>query len=137
MTPPRSLSLRDQAGLIGKVAVFWIVFVALVGLLVLDGISIVLATLNLSNTAQAAATTAATSFHSADDPAKACQAAEADLARDGIAVPDSEKWCRIDTGTGEATITLRTTASSLVLGRLSFTRDFTDVSARESAGPAV
>jgi hypothetical protein len=137
MTRPRSLSLHDQAGLIGKVAVFWIVALALVALLVLDGISIVLATLDLSNTAQAAASTAATTYHNAHDTGDACTAAEADLARDGVPVPGNDKWCRIDQTTGEATITLHTTASSLVLGRFSFTRDLTEVNAKESAEAAL
>jgi hypothetical protein len=137
MTRPRSLSLHDQAGLIGKVAVFWIIALALVALLVLDGISIVLATLNLSNTAQAAASTAATTYHNAHDSGDACTAAEADLARDGVEVPGNEKWCKIDPTTGEATITLHTTASSLVLGRFSFTRDLTEVNAKESAEAAL
>ena len=137
MTRRGSLSLHDQAGLIGKVAVVWIVIVVLVGLLVLDGISIVLATFRLSNTAQAAATTAATTYHNVPDAVKACAAAEPDLISDAVPVPDNQKWCRIDTSTGQATISLRTTASSLVLGRLSFTRDLTEVSVKESAEPAL
>ena len=55
--PAPSRSPHDQAGLIGKVAVVWIVVLLLVGLLLLDGLSIVLGTFKLSNTAQAAATT--------------------------------------------------------------------------------
>jgi hypothetical protein len=137
MTRDRSLSLHDQAGLIGKIAVFWIVALLLVGLLVLDGISIVLATLRLSNTAQTAASTAATGYHNLHDAEKACTAAQADLITDAVTVPSNEKWCKIDTSTGQATITLHTTASSLVLGRLSFTRDLTDVNVKETAEPAL
>ena len=48
MTTRPSHSLHDQAGLIGKVALMWIVVLLVVGLLVLDGISIVLTTFNLS-----------------------------------------------------------------------------------------
>jgi hypothetical protein len=133
----RSLSLHDQAGLIGKIAVFWLVALLLVGLLVLDGISIVLATLRLSNTAQTAATTAATQFHNLHDTGKACDLASADLLQDGVVIPDNDKWCKIDQSTGEATIALHSTASSLVLGRVSFTKHFTDVSVKESAEPAL
>ena len=137
MTRHASPSLHDEAGLIGKVAVFWIVVLLLVGLLVLDGISIVLTTFRLSNTAQAAATTAATQYKNLHDTRKACGLAEADLAVDGVPTPDGDKWCKIDTTSGQATIALRTTASSLVLGRLSFTRDLTDVNVKESAEPAL
>jgi len=137
MTGRRSLSLQDQAGLIGKVAVVWIVILLLVGLLVLDGISIVLATLRLSNTAQAAASTAATQYHNVPDIGKACTAAEADLISDGVPVPDSDRWCRIDTSTDQATIVLHSSASSMVLGRISFTKHFTEVTVKESAEPAL
>jgi Putative Flp pilus-assembly TadE/G-like len=137
MTRRRSLSLHDQAGLIGKIAVFWLVVLVLVGLLVLDGISIVLATLRLSSTAQSAASTAATQYHNLHDAQKACTLASADLISDGVPVPENEKWCKVDTSTGEATIVLHSTASSLVLGRVSFTKDVTDVTVRESAEPAL
>jgi uncharacterized iron-regulated membrane protein len=137
MTRRRSFSLHAQAGLIGKIAVFWLVALVLVGLLVLDGISIVLATLRLSNTAQTAATTAATQYHNLHSTEKACDLASTDLITDDVPVPDNEKWCKIDTSTGEATIVLHTAASSLVLGRISFTQHYTDVSARESAEPAL
>lgn len=137
MTRDRSRSLHDQAGLIGKIAAVWIVVLLLVGLLVLDGISIVLSTLRLSNTAQTAASTAATQFHNLHDVGDACTLAGNDLITDGVAVPDSDKWCKIDESSGQATITLRTTASSLVLGRLSLTKDLTEVNVKESAEPAL
>ena len=137
MIRDRSLSLHDQAGLIGKIAVFWIVVLLLVGLLVLDGISIVLTTFRLSNTAQAAASTAASQYHTTPNATDACRLAERDLLTDGVPLPENGKWCRIDAVTGQATIALRTTASSLVLGRLSFTRDFTDVNVKETAEPAL
>ena len=62
-----SRSLHDQAGLIGKVAVFWIIGLLLVGLLILDALSIVLTTFKLSNTAQAAASIAATTYKNLHD----------------------------------------------------------------------
>jgi hypothetical protein len=132
--PPRSL--RDEAGLIGKVAVVWIVVLLLVGLLLLDGLSIVLATFRLSSTAQAAASTAATTYKNLHDATQACAAAEPGLLGDDVAVPENEGWCRIDPDTGAATITLKTEASSLVLGRLSLTQDFTKITVKESAEPS-
>ena len=137
MTGRRSLSLHDQAGLIGKIAMAWIVILLLVGLLVLDGISVGLATLRLSNTAQAAASTAATQYHNVPDVGKACIAAQQDLITDDVPIPGSEKWCRIDPATGQATIVLHSSASSMVLGRISFTKHFTEVTVKESAEPAL
>jgi hypothetical protein len=136
-TPRRSISWHDQAGLIGKIAIVWIVVLLLVGLLVLDGISIVLTTLRLSNTAQAAASTAATNYHNGHDVQDACVAADQDLINDSVSVPTNPAWCKIDEATGHVTITLKTTASTLVLGRLSFTSDLTKVSVKETAEPAL
>jgi hypothetical protein len=129
--PPRSL--HDEAGLIGKVAVVWIVVLLLAGLLLLDGLSIVLATFRLSSTAQAAASTAATTYKNLHDAPQACAAAEPGLLSDDVAVPENGAWCKIDPDTGAATITLKTEASSLVLGRLSLTQDFTKITVKESA----
>lgn len=137
MMPARpSGSLHDQAGMIGKIALLWIIGLLLVSLLILDGLSIVLTTFKLSNTAQAAATTAANTYKTLQDVPKACQAAELDVLHDNLAVPQGEAWCKVNTNTGVATIALRTTASSLVLARLSFTEDYTKISVKETAEAA-
>jgi hypothetical protein len=129
-------SLRDEAGLIGKVAVFWIVALLLIGLLLLDGLSIVLTTFKLSNTAQGAASTAATTYKNLHDVDKACTAAEASLLGDDVPVPENDTWCTIDESTGEATIQLKKTATTIVLGRLSFSEDLTKVKVDETAQPS-
>jgi hypothetical protein len=134
--PAPSRSLHDQAGLIGKIAVFWIIGLLLVGLLLLDGLSIVLTTFKLSNTAQGAATTAATTYKNLHSIDRACTAAQASLLGDNLPVPEGDGWCKIDATTGEATIVLKTTASSIVLGRLSFTEDLTKIRVEESAAPS-
>ena len=136
MTPAhRSRSLHDQAGLIGKVAVFWIIAALLAALLILDALSIVLTTVRLSSTAQGAASAAATAYKNVPDPAKACEAASIELLRDNTPVPESEGWCKITT-TGSAVISLHAVASSLVLGRLSATEDYTKISVKETAEPS-
>jgi hypothetical protein len=139
MTPPRTTSprtLHDEAGLIGKIALLWIIVLLLLGLLLLDGLSIVLATFKLSNTAQAAASTAATAYKNTHDLEKACVAAEPDLLHDNVPVPEDKDWCKIDADTGTATIVLHTSASTIVLGRISATQDFTKIKAKETAEPA-
>lgn len=136
MTPARlPRSLHDQAGMIGKIALLWIVGLLLAGVLILDALSIALTTFKLSNTAQAAASTAATTYKNLGDVTKACDAAELDVLHDNLAVPQGEAWCKVN-ASGVATISLRTTASSLALGRLSFTEDFTKISVKETAEPS-
>jgi hypothetical protein len=129
-------SLHDEAGLIGKVAVFWIVALLLIGLLLLDGLSIVLTTFKLSNTAQGAASTAATTYKNLHDVDKACTAAEASVLGDDLPVPDNDTWCTIDENTGAATIQLKKSATTIVLGRVSFTEDLTKVKVDETAEPS-
>ncbi len=136
MTPAHpSRSLHDQAGLIGKIAVFWIIAGLLAALLILDGLSIVLTTFRLSSTAQGAASIAATTYKNLGDPIKACDAAGVELLRDNTPVPESEGWCKIS-ATGTASISLHATASSLVLGRLSVTEHYTRISVKETAEPS-
>jgi hypothetical protein len=129
-------TLHDEAGLIGKVAVVWIVVLLLIGLLLLDGLSIVLTTFRLSNTAQGAASTAATTYKNLHDIDKACTAAEASLLGDDVPVPENDTWCHIDESTGEATIQLKKTATTIVLGRISFSEDLTKVKVDETAEPS-
>ena len=129
---------HDEAGLIGKIAVLWIVLLILIGLLILDGISIGLTTFKLSNTAQAAATTAAANFKNF--------ARRAGCLHGGADRPDERATCPSRTGPrvvqdqraqrGRRLITLHASASSLVLGRLSFTKDFTKITAKETAEPS-
>ena len=103
MTPAHpSRSLHDQAGLIGKVAVFWIIAALLAALLILDALSIVLTTFRLSSTAQGAASTAATTYKNSHNAADACEAAGVELLRDNTPIPESEGWCKINTTTGTA-----------------------------------
>jgi hypothetical protein len=113
------------------------VVLLVVGLLVLDTISIVLTTFRLSSTAQGAASTAATTYHAGHDVTAACAAAEPGLLSDNVDVPHNASWCKIDPATGQATITLKTTASSLIVGRISFTEHFTQVDVKEEAQPAL
>jgi hypothetical protein len=136
MSERRLPRIHDETGLIGKIAAVWIVVLVLVGLLILDGISIALTTFKLSNAAQAAATTAAVNFKSFGDVSGACTAAQADLTNADQPIPEGQAWCKINVNTGVATITLHATSSSLVLGRLSFTKDFTQITAKESAEPS-
>jgi hypothetical protein len=67
----------------------------------------------------------------------ACAAAEPGLLTDNVDVPHNSSWCKIDPATGQATITLKTTASSLIVGRISFTEHFTQVDVKEEAQPAL
>ena len=48
----------------------------------------------------------------------------------------AKAWCKVDTSSGDVTITLRKTASTVIAGRFSFTRDLTKVVQQETAEPS-
>ena len=128
--------VRDQAGLVGKVIVIWLLLLALLGLAAVDAASIVFARFRLDDAAATAASAGAAAYRNGHDTAAACAAAQLSVQTDDPAAIMSKAWCKVDPATGEVTITLRKTANTLVAGRLSFTRDLTKVVQRETAGPS-
>ena len=96
-----------------------------------------LTTFRLSSTAQGAASTAATTYKNLHDAAegmrgggrRAAPRQHADPRERGL-VQDRHDLRR------RPTISLHSTASSLVLGRLSVTEDYTKISVKETAEPS-
>ena len=130
---------HDESGMVGKVIVIWLLLVALLGVVALDGTSIVLTKFRLDDAAGLAASAAATSFRNGDTIAVACDAArQAALDDDaGISFPaNTAKWCKVNMQTGEFTITLHKEAKTILAGRLSFTKSYARVVQKETAGPA-
>jgi uncharacterized membrane protein len=129
----------DESGLVGKVIVIWLLVVALLGVVVLDGASIVFTKFRLDDAAGLAASAAATSYRNDNSVVTACAAArQAALDDDaGISFPaNTAKWCKVDTQTGEFTITMHKEAKTILAGRLSFTKSYARVVQKETAGPA-
>lgn len=130
---------HDESGMVGKVIVIWLLLVALLGVIVLDGASIMFTKFRLDDAAGLAASAAATSFRNGSTVAAAClDARQAALDDDaGISFPaNTVKWCKVNTQTGEFTITLHKQAQTILAGRLSFTKDYARVVQKETAGPA-
>jgi hypothetical protein len=128
--------VRDQGGLVGKVIVIWLLLLALLGLAAVDAASIVFTRFRLDDAAATAASTGAAAYRNGHDTAAPCAAAQLSVQTDDPAAVMSKAWCKVDTATGEVTITLRKTANTLVAGRLSFTSNLTKVVQRETAGPS-
>jgi uncharacterized membrane protein len=125
--------------LVGKVIVIWLLLVALLGVVVLDGASIMFTKFRLDDAAGLAASAAATAFRNGSTVAASCDAArQAALDDDaGIAFPaNTAKWCKVDMQNGEFTITLHKQAKTILAGRLSFTKGYARVVQKETAGPA-
>ena len=67
---------REQSGLVGKIIVVWLVFVAVIGIFAIDAASVLFTKFRLSDAAATAASTAVSTYESERDVTAACNAAE-------------------------------------------------------------
>jgi len=125
-----------ESGLIGKVIIVWVLVVAVLAVVVLDGSSILITKFRLSDAAATAASTAAQTYQDSHDAVKACTAALGTLQQSDPSAGKAKGWCRINTNTGHVTITLHKRAKTFVAWRLGFTAGWTRVVAQEYAGPS-
>ena len=65
----------------------------------------------------------------------ACQVAVASIAAADASAKLANKGCVVDVPTGTVTITVRKEAKTILVGRLSFTKHFSKVTATETNGP--
>jgi hypothetical protein len=125
----------NDSGMVGKLLIVWLLLLALIGVAIIDGTSIVITRLQLSDAATRAATGAAAALNRGETATEACAVAAAELDEHE---PDARRprrsWCEVDTTEGLVTIRLRGDAGTLLAERLSFTRDLAAVSVEESAG---
>ncbi len=135
---PRTLRRmhREQAGLVGKIILVWLLFVAVLGIFAIDTASVLFTKFRLSDAAATAASTAVSTYQNQRDVTAACGAAEVSVHQADPDASMTKGWCKVDTSSGDVTITLRKTATTIIAGRFSFTRDLTKVVQRESASPS-
>jgi hypothetical protein len=120
---------HDDAGMVGKIIVIWLVMVAVLGVIALDAASVVFATFRASDTAATAATAGAAIFRTRRDVSEACDAARRTIATEDPDAQIPKSFCKV-------TITVKKQARTIIAGRLSFTEDLTKVVAKETAGPS-
>lgn len=126
---------RDQAGVVGKIIVVWLLAIMLFGIAGIDTVSVLLTKLRVSDVASNAASEGANRYRDTKSPDKACEAAKG-----SVAVEDAEAkiplgGCVVNVQTGRVQITVRKTADTLVAGRFGFTKKLARVSATETNGP--
>jgi hypothetical protein len=137
--PPTRISARlhGEAGFVDRFIVVWLLLLALLAVAAVDTASIMFARFHLDDVAATAANTAVATYrNNGRDVETSCAAAEATVRAADPNAQMKGTWCRIDTTTGDVTITLRKTANTLVAGRLSITKDLADVVERETAEPS-
>jgi Tfp pilus assembly protein PilX len=129
--------LREQAGFVGKFIVVWLLLLALLAVAAVDTASIMFTRFRLDDVAATAASAAVAAYrNNGRDVDTACTAAQTAVQAADPGAQMSKAWCRVDTTTGDVTITLHKTANTLVAGRLSFTKDLANVVQRETAEPS-
>ena len=127
---------RDERGLVGKLAIVWILILALLGVAAVDTVSIALTTFKLSDVATEAASDGAVAYRSHHDVTEACDEARASVTRQDPALKVGPAFCRVDEASGRVTVTLHATARTVLAGRLSFTQRYTNVVDSETNGPS-
>jgi hypothetical protein len=126
-----------EAGMVGKAAVIWLLLFAVLGVAVVDAVSIGRTTLHLSEVASEAASDGAEAFRSQERSAtRACEAAALSLEAQAPALKLGRSGCRVDEDTGRVSITLRATADTMLAGRFGATEKYTQVVVTEANGPS-
>jgi len=129
------MTLRDERGMIGKLAILWLLLAAVFVIAVIDGGSIILTKVHLSNVATDAASDAVSSYSGNRDVTAACAAAAATIHSEDSKIKLGKTFCVVDTTTGAVTIRLHKEASTILAGRLSFTKKYVDVADHETNRP--
>ena len=127
---------RDQRGLVGKVMVVWLLLVAVLAMGAVDAGSIALTTFKLSSVATEAAIDGAVEFRKGSGAEAACAAVRTTVESMQPDLRLGKNFCEVDLSTSRVTVTLRTTAGTVLIGRLSFTKHYANVVASETNGPA-
>ncbi|MGZ8601086.1 MAG: hypothetical protein ACXWXN_01050 [Actinomycetota bacterium] len=126
-----------EAGMVGKAAVLWLLILAVLGVGVLDAVSIGRTTLHLSEVATEAAGDGAAAFRTEGrSVTKACEAVAISIEAQDQALKLGKTGCAVDETTGRVAVTLRATADTLVAGRFGPTAEYTAVVVTEANGPS-
>jgi uncharacterized membrane protein len=127
--------LREERGLVGKIAFVWLLMLALFIVAAVDVGSIAVTRFKVANAADKAAFQAASEFKDSADRLKALEAAQRVIEEDVPGAKIPADGFTIDPRTGDVTVKVVKKAWSLVAGRLSFTRSYTKVSASSTSRP--
>ena len=133
MRDRRTLGIREEHGLVGKIIVIWLLLMVVLGLAAFDTVQILLARYKVSDAAQEASFEASSELHRSGDRRAALEAALA-------AVADKDKGARvtefaIDPQTQQVTVTVTKKVSTLVAGRVGFLRGFTKATSTDTSEP--
>jgi hypothetical protein len=126
---------RDERGLVARALVITLLVVAVLGVVVLDAVSILTARYRTADAADRAAEETAYAYKQSHDLRGACQTAVDIVEQAQASARIPKGGCVIDPATGEVTITVRETASTIVAKRIDALEKYTRAVARSTAAP--
>ena len=126
---------RDEAGIVGKVIVVWLLFLAVIAVAAIDAASIAFTTYKLSDVGAAAASEGALVFKNDHDVRKTCARVARVVTAQEPTARVARGGCSVEAPTGRVTVKIRRMASTLIVHRISWTEDFATVTVTETAGP--
>jgi Flp pilus assembly protein TadG len=133
----RTAELKDERGLVGKIAILWLVFLAVFVVAAFDAGSIALTRYKVTEAASDAAREAANVFKQTGDRNQAYQAAAELVNEDapGARIPAKDGFS-IEAQTGRVTIVVMKKVSTLIAGRIGFLESLTRAKITDTSGPS-
>jgi hypothetical protein len=126
---------RDEAGLVGKMIVVWLLVLAILAVAAIDAASIAFTTYKLSDVGSTAASEGALVYKNGHNVRETCQRVERVVANEEATARIARGGCSIERPTGLVTVKIRKRANTLVAQRLPWTKKFALVVVTETAGP--
>jgi hypothetical protein len=127
---------RDEAGLVGKMIVIWLLVLAVLAVAAIDAAAIAFTTYKLSDVGAAAASEGALVYKKDHNIRETCQRVTQVVSQEeATAKVVARGGCSIERPTGLVTVKVRKRANTLVAQRLPWTKKFAVVVVTETAGP--
>jgi hypothetical protein len=126
---------RDEAGLVGKMIVVWLLVLVILAVAAIDAASIAFTTYKLSDVGSAAASEGALVYKKGHNIRETCQRVEQVVSKEEAAAKVARGGCSIERPTGLVTVKIRKRANTLVAQHVPWTKKFVVVVVTETAGP--
>ena len=126
---------RDEAGLVGKMIVIWLLVLGVLAVAAIDAASIAFTTYKLSDVGAAAASEGALVYKRDHNIRETCQRVTQVVSQEEATAKVARGGCSIERPTGLVTVKVRKRANTLVAQRLPWTKKFAVVVVTETAGP--
>ena len=126
---------HDEAGLIGKMIVVWLLILALLAVAAIDTASIAFTTYQLADVGASAASEGALVYKRARNIRETCERVAQVVSREEPTARLTRGGCSIESPTGLVTVKIRRRANTLVAHRIPWTEKLATVVVTETAGP--